>query len=163
MKKITIQNEATIKAEGKFNSNHCKPVMCIKNDGSELRSFSSVWDAAEQLGIHPGYISTCMNKGVPCKGYTCFSTKDAASFLGAIVESYNRNAQDASAYQRIKAEEEAARLAKEQHQQAIAKAEAKVAKLTEDCSKYETKWHETITALDEANRELEALRDEEAA
>ena len=160
MKKITIQTEATIKAEGKFNSKHCKPIMCIKNDGSELRSFSSVWDAAEQLGIHPGYMSTCMSKGVPCKGYTCFSTKDAASFIGAIVESYNKNAQDASVYRGIKAEEEAARLAKEMRQNAIAKLEAKIAKLNDDCKKYETKFCEAMTILAEANQELAALRNE---
>jgi hypothetical protein len=174
MKKITIQHEATIKAEGNYNSKHCKPIMCIKNDGSELRSFSSVWDAAKELGINPGYISTCMSKGVACKGYTCCSTKDAASFISAIVDSYNRNANDASQYRRIKAEEEAIRIAeerrlteerkaKERKIAAIAKAEAKVTKYAAACSKYEVKWNESMKALDEANKELEALLDEGAA
>lgn len=47
MKKIIMQNEATINAEGKYNSNHCKPVLCITTG----KTFTSVMDAAEYAGI----------------------------------------------------------------------------------------------------------------
>ena len=49
-KTVNIQNKATIKAEGKLNSAHCKPVICI-DDG---RTFTSVTDAAEQIGVAVG-------------------------------------------------------------------------------------------------------------
>lgn len=171
MKTIIINNKATVEAEGKFNSKHCKPIMCIKADNSELRSFSSVADAAIELGINHNYISTCMSKGAKCKGYRFFSTKDAASFINEIVKSYNNNANDANNYRRIKAEEEAVRKAeeirianerkaKEHHAALVAKAEAKVSKLAAACEKYQTKLNDSMNALDEANRELEALMGE---
>ena len=168
MKTIQIQNEATIKAEGKYNSKHCKPVMCIKSDGSELRSFSSVWDAASELDINAGYISTCMSKGALFKGYKFFGTKDAASFIGEIVAAYNSNANDASSYRTIKAEERAAREAEErrleeerkakaEHDAAVEKARAKIAKHTENCNKLESKLLEEERKLMQAEIELETL------
>lgn len=159
MKTIIINNKATVEAEGKYNSKHCKPIMCIKTDNSELRSFSSVADAAIQLGINHNYISTCMSKGVKCKGYRFFSTKDAASFIDEIVKSYNSNASDAKKYQLIRAEEEAVKRERERREAAIAKAEAKVTKLAAACAKYQEKFNASMNALDEANKELEALLD----
>ena len=161
MKKITIQNEATINARGKYNSKHCKPVMCIKADGSELHSFSSVWDAANELGISRSYISTCMNNETPCKGYIFFDTKDAPSHIGKIVSYYNANAKDASDYRRIKAEEERRleeeRKAREKHEAEVEKARAKIAKLTENCNNLEAKLLEEERALMEAETALANL------
>jgi hypothetical protein len=170
MKKITINNEATINARGKFNSNHCTPIMFLKLDGSEMHSFTSVADASEELGISASYISTCLNneENPVCKGYIVFRTKDAPMYIGKIMHYFNSNASDATKYQRIKAEEEAARKAeelrleeerkaRERHAAAVAKAEAKVAKYAADCAKYQEKFNEAMTALDKASQELEAL------
>ena len=181
MKKITINNEATINARGKFNSNHCTPIMFIKLDGSEMHSFTSVADASEVLGISASYISTCLNntENPVCKGYIVFRTKDAPMYIGRIMHYFNSNAGDANNYRRIKAEEEAARRAEEErleeirkaeerrieeerkareaHEKAIARAQAKITKYASDCEKYRNKFNEAMTALDEANKELEAL------
>lgn len=170
MKQIIINNEAMVNAKGKFNSKHCTPIMLLKADGSELHSFTSVWDAAEALTINPGYISTCMNNGSLCKGYIVFKTKDAPAYIDKIMHCFNANAGDAKQYKRIKAEEEAARMAEERrleeerriieaYAKAVAKAEAKVTKYAADCAKYQLKLNEAMTALDEANKELEALLD----
>ncbi len=173
MKKIIINNEATVNAKGKFNSKHCTPIMFIKLDGSEMHSFTSVADASEELNIAATYISKCLNdeQNPICKGYIVFRTKDAPSYIGKIMHYFNANADDAKAYKRIQAEEEAARKAeerrieeerkaKERHAAAVAKAEAKVAKYAADCAKYQEKFNESMSALDEANKELEALLEE---
>lgn len=183
MKKITINHEATINAKGKFNSNHCTPIMFLKLDGSEMHSFTSVADASEELGISASYISTCLNneENPVCKGYIVFRTKNAAKYIGSIMHYFNSNAGDARDYRRIKAEEEAARKAEEQrqeairkaeerrleeerkarerHEAAVAKAEAKVAKYAAECAKHQEKFNEAMNALKEANKELEALLD----
>lgn len=176
MKKIIIHNEATVNARGKFNSNHCTPIMFLKLDGSEMHSFTSVADASDGLNISASYISTCLNnnENPVCKGYIVFRTKDAPMYIGKIMHYFNANANDANSYRRIEAEQEAIRKAeakrldderkaKERRAAAISKAEAKVAKYAADCSKYETKWNEAMNALDAANKELEALLDETAS
>lgn len=168
MKNINIHKEIGIKAEGQYNSKHCKPVVCWNVNTRELRRFTSVWDAARELGIHAGYISTRMNNGTVCKGWMFFDARDTGSYLNLIMDEYNNCMRDATEYKRIKAEEEAIRKAEEQrleeerkarerHAAAVAKAEAKVAKYAADCAKYQAKFNEAITALDEANKELEAL------
>lgn len=172
MKKITIHTEATINARGKFNSNHCTPIMFIKLDGSEMHSFTSVADASDALGISASYISTCLNNtdNPVCKGYIVFRTKDAPMYIGKIMHYFNANASDASKYKSIKAAEDAARQAeerrleeerkaKERHAAAVAKAEAKVAKYAAECAKYQEKFNASMSALDEANKELESLLD----
>ena len=183
MKKITINNEATINARGKFNSNHCTPIMFLKLDGSEMHSFTSVADASEELGISASYISTCLNNtdNPVCKGYIVFRTKDAPMYIGRIMNYFNTNASDATKYQRIKAEEEAARKAeearlaairkeeerrleeerraREAHANAVAKAEKNVDKWVARAIKYQVLYNEAMNELDKANQELEALRD----
>lgn len=161
MKKIIIHTEASVNARGNFNSKHCKPIMCLKADGSELHSFTSVTDAAKELGIAANYISTCMNNGTLCKGYEVFSTQDAPAHMGKIMQCFNHNANDASNYRRIKAEEDAVRKAKEHRAALVAKAEAKVAKCASACAKYQDKLNESMQALDEANNALEALLNQE--
>ena len=163
MKKINIHHEATIKAEGKLNSRHCKPIVCVAVDGSAFRSFSSVYDAANALNINASYISTCMSKGNVCKGYRFCSTKDITSIVGEIANVINNNAVDAKKYRQIQAEQEEARKAKERHAAAVAKAEAKVSKCAADCAMYQEKFNAAMNALDVANKELEALLDKEVA
>jgi hypothetical protein len=99
--------------------------MFLKLDGSEMHSFTSVADASEGLGISASYISTCLNntENPVCKGYIVFRTKDAPMYIGKIMHYFNSNASDATKYQRIKAEEEAARKAEEARLAAIRKEE----------------------------------------
>lgn len=172
MKNINIHKEIAIKAEGKFNSNHCKPVVCFNIKTKELRRFTSVLDAARELQITPSYISTCMGNKIPCKGWLCFDAKDAGSYMNLIMDQYNACISDAAKYNEIRAEQEAARKAeerrieeerkaKEKHDAAIAKANVKIAKHAENCAKLEAKLLEEERKLMEAETELENLLNEE--
>lgn len=135
MKKITIQNKAVINAEGEFNSNHCKPVVCIKVDGSEFRFFSSRTDAANSLGIDANYISRCVTNNIPCKGWMIRDARETATLLGEMSEVINGTAKDAQKWRAQEAEKEKIRLAKEKRESDIAKAKAKVARRTEICNR----------------------------
>ena len=159
MKNINIQHEANIKAEGKFNSKHCKAVICLETG----EVFSSVTDAAEKAGLGAQNLSTHLTGKKRTFGgkHYCYLSRVNES-LDAIVTRLRETAaieEDAKKWQAHQAKIDAERKAEERRQHAIAKAEAKVAALTEACAKYENKWTETMNALNEAERELEALRD----
>ena len=159
MKKIKIQHEANIKAEGKLNSKHCKPVICLETGDV----YSSVTDAAEAIGCYAPDISAHLTgRKRTIKGkHFCYLSRVSES-LDAIVTRLRETAAveaDAKKWREHQAKLDAARKEEERRQQAIAKAEAKVAALTEACTKYENKWREATSALNEAEMELEALRD----
>ena len=102
-------------------------------------------------------------------------------YIGRFMNYFNPNASDATKYQRIKAEEEAARKAeearlaairkeeerrleeerraREAHANAVAKAEKNVDKWVARAIKYQVLYNEAMNELDKANQELEALRD----
>jgi transcriptional regulator with XRE-family HTH domain len=139
MKKTTInmQNEANIKAEGKLNSKHCKPVICLETG----EVFTSMTDAAEKLGVSPQNMSNYMNgrcRHIRGKHY-CYLSRVNES-LDAIVTRLRETAaveEDAKKWQEYQAEQEAirkeeerraeeARKAEEKRQAAIVKADAKV-------------------------------------
>jgi len=171
MKNINIQNEANIKAEGKVNSKHCKPVICIETGAV----YTSVTDAAEAIGCYaPDMSAHLTGKKRAIKGkHFCYLSRVNES-LDAIVTRLRETAsieEDAKRWQAYQAEQAAIRKAEEdriaaerkaeeERQAAIAKARAKVEKLDEKCSEYEAKWHATMAARTEAERELEALLDE---
>lgn len=169
MKKINIQHEANIKAEGKLNSKHCKPIICLETG----EVFTSVFDAAEAIGCAAQNLSTHLTgKRRHIKGkHFCYLSRVNES-LDAIVTRLRETAaveDDAKKWRAYQAEQEAIRKEEAKRQDAIrkaeekraadiAKVEAKVAKLNEACSLYETKWHECMDALNDAEMELEALR-----
>lgn len=130
MNKITIQNKVIVNAEGEHNSNHCKPVVCIKVDGSEFRFFSSRTDAANSLGIDANYISRCATNNIPCKGWMIRDAREAATLLGEMADVINGTARDAQKWRDQEAEKERIRLAKVQREADIEKAKAKVARRT---------------------------------
>ena len=158
MKKINIQNEANIIGNGIHTKKNCKPVICI--DTGEV--FTSAADAAEHVGVHYTMMSAaCLGKVRTCKGKRyCYLSK-APENLNSIVTRLREASEmesDAQKWREYQAKIDAARKEEERRQQAIAKAEAKVASLAEACAKYESKWNETMAALNEAELELEALR-----
>jgi hypothetical protein len=163
MKKINIQNEANIKAKGEHTQKSAKPVICI--DTGEV--FASTTDAAESAGVHITTMScACSGKIRTANGKRyCYLSRVTES-LDSIVTRLRETAaveEDAKRWQAYQAEQEAARKAEEERQTAIAKAKEKIAKLDEKCSEYESKWHATISARTEAERELEALLGENAS
>ena len=177
MKTINIQNEANINAEGKFNSGHCKPIICIETG----EVFTSVWDAAAAAGLHATNLSSHLTGHKRSFGgkHYCYLSRVNES-LDAIVtrlretSAIEEDAKRWQAYQaeqevirqeeeRIRREEEeriaAERKAREELMAKIEKATAKVARRTviRDNKAAEARMAEE--RLMEAERELEVLQD----
>ena len=111
MKKTTIniQNEANINAKGKFNSRHCKPVICLETG----EVFSSVADAAEAIGCVANNLSTHLTgKLRSVKGkHFCYLSRVNES-LDVIITRLRETAaveEDAKRWQAYQAEQEAIR------------------------------------------------------
>lgn len=173
MKKITIHNEATIKAKGEHNNKLCKPVICIETG----EVFTSAKDAAEHVGAHFSAMSAvCLGKTKTCKGKRYCYLNSALENLDAVMARLREASameSDAKKWREQEAAKEAARKAeelrleeerkaRERHEAAVAKARAKVEKLTENCNKLESKLLEEEKALMDAEIELENLLGEEA-
>lgn len=161
MKTINMQHEANIKAEGKLNSKHCKPVICLETG----EVFTSATDAAENAGVHFSMISAvCVGKARTCKGkHYCYLSRVNEN-LDAIVTRLREANADAEAAQKWKAyeaEQETKRIAEQKRQEAIAKAKEKVARAQEICNVLDAKYTEAVNNLMSAERELEALEDKE--
>ena len=170
MKKINIQNEANIKAEGKLNSRHCKPVICLETG----EVFSSVTDAAEAIGCAPNNLSTHLTgKLRTVKGkHFCYLSRVNES-LDVIVTRLRETAAveaDAKKWQAYKAEQDAIRKAEEERQERARKEreeyEARLNKARTKVENRQTIRDRIAAQLAEADRklmeaeiELEALED----
>lgn len=157
MKEIVITNKATINAEGKLHSNHCKAVVAIKADGSEIKFFSSIQDAAEQLCINANYISTCMNNEKTCKGWDFYPAKETLSVVDRMMNIFNRNAMEAQKWRAQEAEKERIRLEEEQRQNNILKLKQKLTKLDTDITKCSDKYRTLVDAYNTTKEELAML------
>lgn len=172
MKKTTIniQNEANIKAEGKFNSKHCKPVICIETG----EVFTSVNDAASAAGCYAPDMSAHLSgrkRAIKGKHY-CFLSRVNES-LDAIVTRLRETAAVESAAKKwmaYEAEQEAIRKAeeeriaeerkaKEKHDADVAKAKDKVARRQAIRDRIAAQLADADRKLIEAKKELEALED----
>lgn len=171
MKKINIHHEASILANGKRTNKNTKAVLCIETG----EVWSSSADAAESIGVHFSVMSAaCTGRIKTCHGKHYCYLNEALENLNAVMSRLREASSmesDAKKWRALEAEKEAARKAeerrieeerkaKERHAAAVAKAEAKVAKYAADCAKYQEKFNESMSALDEANKELEALLEE---
>lgn len=172
-KTIIMQNEATIRAEGAKNSNHCKPTfMWSVNGDPNVRFFTSIEDAAKEIKTDKSYLSRCITNKKACKGYRVCLLSQANEYLGEMAISINskasKDSEDARKWREYQAEQEAlriaeekrqaeARKAEEQRQAKIAKLRERVAKCEEKCNDYAAKWNEAMNMKDEVERELESL------
>lgn len=169
-KTINIQHEANIQAEGKFNSKHCKPVICIETGAV----FTSVNDAASAAGCYAPDMSAHLSgrkRAIKGKHY-CFLSRVNES-LDAIVTRLRETAavEDAAKkWMAYEAEQEAirkaeakraeeARIAKEKHDAAVAKADAKVERCQTIRDRIAAQLAEAERNLMAAQMEREALDD----
>lgn len=160
MKTITINEKATIKANGALTSGHCKPIICI--DTGEV--YTSVTDAAEAVNTSITNMSSHLcGKSKSVKGkHFCYLAKVNES-LDAITTRLRETSEmeaKAKMWDAMMAEQEAARKAEEKRQAAIAKLEARATAMNE---KYRKKYEEAMTLfceLAEVRRELIELKGE---
>ena len=160
MKKTTIniQNEASIKAKGQFNSGHCKPVICLETGDV----FSSVTDAAEAIGCAPNNLSTHLTgKLRSVKGkHFCYLSRVNES-LDAIVTRLRETStmeDDAKKWREYQAEQEAIRIAEEkrleEERRAEEKRQADIAKANAKVERCRTIRDRIAAQLAEADRNL---------
>ena len=170
MKKVHIQGEASIKAVGTHIGKNAKAVICIETG----ETFTSATDAAEKVGVHYSMMSAvCRGKVRTCKDKHYCYVAEATENLDAIVTRLRETAAveaDAKRWQAYQAEQDAirkaeakraeeARIAREKHNAAIEKAQAKVTRRREIYERALANSNEAQNRLMEAERELEALED----
>lgn len=157
MKKIKIQNEATIKGTGNHTSKNAKAVICI--DTGEI--FTSAIDAADYMGVHYSAISsTCLGKMKTCKGMHFCYLSSALENLEAVVTRLREASameKDARKWREQEEAKEAARLAKEKRHNDIANLKVKIAKYEENYLKLAAKLTEQEKCLTQAQIELTKL------
>lgn len=168
MKKINIQNEANINAEGRLNSGNCKPVVCI--DTGDV--FTSCYDAAEHIGVHFSAMSAHLRgktRTIHGKRYMYLSrVSEGLDVIVTRLRETSAMEDDAKRWRAYQAEQEAirqeeerraaeARKAEEKRIAELEKAQAKVAKLAASCANLEEQWHAKMAELVEAEKALEAL------
>lgn len=160
-KTINMQHEANIQAEGKLNSKHCKPIVCIETG----EVFSSITDAAECAKV-----TTTMMSGHLVGRYRsvrgnhyCYLSRVNESLNTILTRLRETSAieEDAKKWKAYEAEQEAKRIAEQKRQDAIAKAKEKVARAQGIHDILAAKYRETLNILAQAQRELEALEKEE--
>ena len=159
MKNITIHNEANIRAEGKLNSKHCKPVICLETG----EVFTSVTDAAEKMGMSGNNLSSHLTgKRRSFAGKHFCYLSNATESLDAIVSRLRETSameDDARKWREYQAEQEAKRKAKEKYEAELEKAKDKVARRTEICEQIAAKLAQAEERKMEAEMELKALLD----
>lgn len=171
--KINIHHEANINAIGKYNSGHCKPIVCLETGAI----YSSIKDAAREENVCYSFLVGHLNgkfKSVKGKHYRYLSdVLDDPDIMFTNQRKYYAqvmaDADDARKwreYQAQKAAEEEAerkrleaeRIAKEKHDAAVAKAEAKVKSLTDKCAETDAKLQKLTEELLIAMQELDDLK-----
>lgn len=171
-KTINIQDKANIQAEGKLNSRHCKPIICLETG----EVFTSVTDAAEKTQCSaPNLSSHLTGKGCrTIKGkHFCYLSR-ATENLDVIVTRLREASameNDAQKWRAYQAEQDAIRKAeqkridderkaKEQHEAAITKAKNKIERCHRLCSRLEQQWQAAMSRTTEAEKEYEELTGE---
>jgi hypothetical protein len=159
-KTINIQDKANIQAEGKLNSRHCKPIICLETG----EVFTSVTDAAESIGCAAQNLSTHLTgKKKHVKGkHFCYLSR-ANESLDAIVTRLREASameDDAQKWRAYQAEQEAIRKAKEEREAAIEKAKNRVAYRHKICSRLEEQYNKAMARAMEAEKEYEELTGE---
>ncbi len=140
----------------KINGN-CKAVRCLTNG----KYYHSVKEAAKANGVSFQAMSYAIRKGKPCKGNEfSFESKTEINIMkmASNLEVFRAKA---DAYDRLMAEQEADRKAKEMREKRIADLTAKVEHHREVVKKANERWANETNKLMSLERELKDLLDEE--
>jgi cobalamin biosynthesis protein CbiD len=160
-KTINIQDKANIQAEGKLNSRHCKPIICLETG----EVFTSVTDAAEKFKCSAQNLSSHLTgkRSKTIKGkHFCYLSR-ATENLDTIVtrlREASSDAEDARKWRAYQAEQEAIRKAKEDHEAAVEKAKNKIEYRQKIYSRLEQRLKEAAIRVVEAEKEYEDLTGE---
>ena len=160
-KTINMQHEANIQAEGKLNSKHCKPIICIETG----EVFSSVTDAAECAEVTMAMMSGHLGgyyRSVKGKHY-CYLSRVNESLNTILTRLRETSAieEDAKKWKAYEAEQEIKRIAEQKRQDAIIKAKEKLEARKAICDRIEAQLTEAERLYMEAQVELAALEDKE--
>lgn len=161
MTELVLHQSATIQAGGTHINGNSKAVTILE----EGKTFGSVTDAAEYLGVHYSMLQGHLHgKYRTVKGKHCFfvsqrdSNYDAmANHINNLYEKQSELERKAALWDAYEAEQNAARKAKEAHEAAVAKAMEKVARRQRIYEATMEKAKACNIRLAEAKRELEAL------
>lgn len=144
MKKITVQNEATMSAMGTHTHGACKPVICI--DTGEV--FTSALDAAEANGVTVHAISkNCLGLTKKCKGKRFCYLKNVAEHLEDLTTYIVLLAQKASKYDALTA-----------HTREIKEAEQNLVKYQEKYAALSEELQKTANLISATKAKLEELK-----
>lgn len=154
---IVIKDRATVQSIGEHTNRNCEPVVCL----TENKIFNSVVDTASYYDVSESQISKmCNGKAKTChKMKFCF-LRDIDQHLDEIMENNRRNTENerkAALWDAYQKEQEAARKAEEERQQAIAKAKAKIERREQIRRNAYQKYLMAEGRLAEAERELKDL------
>lgn len=168
MKKINIQNEANVNAEGAISSGHCDPCIILENG----MVFTSQIDLAEYLGVSSAAVSnTICGRARTCKGYHIISASRLAEGFDAVLTRLRETStmeEDAKRWRAYQEEQERIRIAEERrlaeerkarqrHEEEVAKATAKVERCREIEERMRSQYNEATARRAEAETALAAL------
>lgn len=160
---INVNNSSTItEVLGNRTHHSCKPV--INKTTGEV--YASATDAAEALGITVKYVSMCCHgKLNSCKGnrlsylsHTSENVDELTAQIRILNAKIAELEEDAAVGRAIREEQEAARKADEERQNAIAKAEAKLERRRRIVAAAEEKYMLAVQRFSDAERELADLK-----
>jgi len=150
---ITLQNIATINANGIKTNRNCRAVFCITTN----TFYASVAEAAKAIGVTSGAISWVLTKRMKTvKGLRFCYADEILEFMQEIAETNRANAEKARAYDELIAKQNKMRNANEQ----INKQDAHIEELRNDIYIEEFQHKARMEELQQKLQEAIALRDE---
>ena len=152
---ITVQGESKVKTTGEHFNGNAKPVFCITTG----EVFASVVDAAKAIGSSQNNLSAHLN-GITshCKGKRlCFISK-VTEHLDEIATEFRIRSEKVAAYDKILAEQEAAKRAAEE----LVRCKEELAKHKANIEKLRKQLEKETASMQEAEAQLNALTETNA-
>ena len=156
MTELVLQQRATIKANGVHTNGNAKAVTILE----EGKTFASVTDAAQYLGVSTANMSYYLHgkRGRTIKGKHVFFTSQRDSNYDAMTAHINAQYEKQAELERKAALWDAHKKAKEEYEEAVAKAMKKVARCKSIYERTMQKAEERNIRLTEAQKEPEELQ-----